>query len=75
MLTAGRLVDIEALGEKDATGRRPDLEAHLRALMKALPELSVVITQGYLAHAIPQQSLGPRTGPDEDVGDGPGADR
>ncbi|MDD9935832.1 MAG: circularly permuted type 2 ATP-grasp protein [Myxococcales bacterium] len=59
-LTSVRLADIEALSEPDKDGSRPRLDAHLQELMEALPDVSDVLTQGYLAHAIPQHSLGPR---------------
>ncbi|MGD8859520.1 MAG: circularly permuted type 2 ATP-grasp protein [Myxococcales bacterium] len=63
VLTAVRLADIDSLCEPVADGSRPQLDAHLEDIMKALPELSDLLTQSYLAHAIPQQSLGPSLGP------------
>lgn len=59
-LTNVRLADIESLCEPADNGHRPGLDAHLQELLAVLPELSDAITQSYLAHAIPQQSLGVR---------------
>ncbi|HEX2677972.1 MAG TPA: circularly permuted type 2 ATP-grasp protein [Polyangiales bacterium] len=58
MLTRARLCDVEALCESVADEGRPKLKAHLAELDRDLPALSDAITQGYLAHALPQRSFG-----------------
>ncbi len=58
MLTRARLCDIEALCEPASDSDRPQLRAHLADLDRDLPALSDAITQGYLAHALPQRTFG-----------------
>ncbi len=60
LLTQTRLVDLDALVKRDASGGRPELQRLLSTLKKELPQLSETLSRHYfsLADDQPQRLLG-----------------
>ncbi|MAX27365.1 MAG: hypothetical protein CMJ19_22950 [Phycisphaeraceae bacterium] len=57
LLSALRLADVQQISKRDNLGRREELSTLLNRLISELPVLSDQLTQRYLVHAQPVQSL------------------